>query len=171
LDAPGAEARLHLLPQDRRECVAVKPVENAPALLRANEVLVDVSRIVERLPHRIFRNLVKDDAPDGDPRLQHLREMPADRLAFTIRVSGQQQLGCVLHGRLEMRDLFALVARDDVIRREVLLHVDSKPAPVLSLDLLRYVGCRLREVTNMAVARLYPVFVSQESAESLCLRR
>ena len=42
LHAAGAEAGLHLLPQHRRERVAVEPVEDAPALLGPHQVLVDV---------------------------------------------------------------------------------------------------------------------------------
>ena len=67
LHAPGAQPCLHLLPQNGRKGVAVEPIENASALLRANEVLVDVARIVERLLHGVFRDFVKDDAADRNP--------------------------------------------------------------------------------------------------------
>ena len=51
LHAAGAEAGLHLLPQHRRQRVAVEPIENAAALLRAHQVLVDVLvRLAQRLP-------------------------------------------------------------------------------------------------------------------------
>ena len=41
LHAAGAQAGLHLLPEHRRQRVAVEPIEDAAALLGADEVLVD----------------------------------------------------------------------------------------------------------------------------------
>ena len=110
LHASGAEPGLHLLPEHRRQRVAVEAVEDAAALLRANEVLVDVDGFVERLLDRVFGDLVEDDPADGNLRLEHLRQVPADRLAFAVRVGGEQQLGRLLHGGLEVRDLLLLVA-------------------------------------------------------------
>src|SRR5688572_112412 len=78
LHAAGAEAGLHLFPEHRREGVTVKAIENPPALLRTDEVFVDLSRVVERLAHRLFGDFVKDNAADGDLRLEHLRKVPAD---------------------------------------------------------------------------------------------
>ena len=50
LHAAGAETGLHLLPQHRRQRVAVQAVEDAAALLRAHQVLVDVFvRLAQRL--------------------------------------------------------------------------------------------------------------------------
>ena len=43
LDPPGGEPRHDLLPEDRGDLVAVEPVEDAPSLLRVDEVLVEVS--------------------------------------------------------------------------------------------------------------------------------
>ena len=106
----------------------------------------------------------------GILRLEHLRQVPADRLAFAVGVSRQQQLGGVLDGGLEVRHLLPLVARHDVVRREVLLDVDAEPAPLLRLDLLRHVGGRLGEIANVTIARLDPILVSQEAAERLGFR-
>ena len=47
LHAAGAQAGLHLLPQHRRQRVAVEPIEDAAALLRAHQVLVDVVRVLD----------------------------------------------------------------------------------------------------------------------------
>ena len=127
-------------------------------------------RIVERLLHGVFGDFVEDDAADRNPRLEDLRQVPADRLAFAIRVGRQQQLGRVLDGGLEVRHLLPLVARDDVVRREVLLDIDTESAPVLLLDLLRDVRGRLREIANVTVARLDPVLVPEEAAQRLGLR-
>ena len=126
--------------------------------------------IVERLLHGFFRDFVKDDAANRNLRLQHLREMPADRLAFAIRVGGQQQLGRVLEGDLQVGHLFLLVAGNDVIGREVLIDVDTETSPVLLLDLFGNFSSRLRQIANVSEARLDPVFAAEEAAERLRLR-
>jgi len=95
--------------------------------------------------------------------------VPADRLAFAIRVGRQQQLGCVFDGSLEVRDLLSLVARDNVVRREVLLDIDTESPPVLLLDLFRHIRSRLGKIANMTVARLDPVFVAEKATQSLRL--
>ena len=73
LHAAGAETRLHLLPEHRRQRVAVQPIEDAAAFLRADQVLVDVARVLERLVDGVFGDLVEDDAADRNLRLEHLR--------------------------------------------------------------------------------------------------
>ena len=125
--------------------------------------------MLERLLDRVFGDLVEDDAADGDLRLEHLRQVPADRLAFAVRVGGEQQLGRVLQRRLQVRDLLLLVVRDDVVRREVAVDVHAEPAPVLLLDLLGHLGGRLGQIADVAVARLDPVLVAEEAAQRLRL--
>ncbi len=170
LHAPGAQTRLHLLPQHGRQRVAVQAVEDAPALLRANEVLVHVARVCERLLHGFFGDFVEDDAADRNLRLQHLREVPTDRLALAVRVRRQQQLRRFLDGDFQVRHLFLLVAGNDVVGREVLIDIDAEPSPVLLLYFLGDFGGRLRQITNMPEARLDPVLVAEEAAERLRLR-
>src|SRR2546430_7144889 len=46
LDAAGAEPRLHFLPEYRRDRVAIETIEDAPALLRANEAFVHFLRVL-----------------------------------------------------------------------------------------------------------------------------
>ena len=112
LHAAGAQAGLHLLPQHRRQRVAVEPIENAAALLRAHQVLV--RRRAGRSSASLTASSViswKTMRLDGHLRLEHLREVPADRLAFAVGVGREQQLGRVLQRGLEVRDLLPLVAR------------------------------------------------------------
>ena len=169
LHAARAESGLHFLPEQRRERVAIETIENAPALLRSHEVLVHVGRILERVLDGLFRDLVKHDAPDRDLWLEDFFEVPADRLAFAVRVRREQQLGGVLDGRLQMRDLLSFVRRDDVVGREVLFHVDAKTPPLLVFDFLGNLRSRLREIPYVTVARLDPVFVPEETAKNLRL--
>ena len=129
LDAPGAESGLHLLPQHRRQRVAVEPIDDAPALLRPDQALVDVAGMREGVVDRLFRDLVELDPADGDLGLEDLAQVPGDRLAFAVGVGRQQHFGGVLERRLQILDILLLVVRDDVVRREVAFEVHAKPAP------------------------------------------
>src|SRR5690606_30009970 len=59
LHAAGGQARPDLLPQQRRHRIAVQPVDDAPRLLRLDQVLVDPARMRERLADRLFGDLVE----------------------------------------------------------------------------------------------------------------
>ena len=52
LHAAGREAAPHLLPEQRRQPVADQPVEHAARLLRVEEVLVEVARVLRWPPAR-----------------------------------------------------------------------------------------------------------------------
>ena len=91
LDAAGAQAGLDLLPQHRRQRVAVEAIEDAAAFLRAHQVVVDVVRLLDRLVDGLLGDLVEDDPLDRNLRLQHLEQVPADRLALAVGVGGQHE--------------------------------------------------------------------------------
>src|ERR1700747_703909 len=63
LDAAGRKPAHDLLPEDRRDLVAVEPVEDAPRLLRVDEPLVDVARLSECLLDRVAGDLLEDHPP------------------------------------------------------------------------------------------------------------
>ena len=69
--------------------VAVQAIENAAALLRPHQILVDVVRVVHGLANGLLGDLVKDDPLDRHLRLENLLQVPADRLALAIRVGRQ----------------------------------------------------------------------------------
>src|SRR5260221_716391 len=112
-----------LLPEDRRDLVAVEAIEDAARLLRVDETLVDRTRLAERTIDRILRDLVEDHAPDRNGRLQHLEQVPGDRLALTVLVCREQELVRILQELLQLADPFLLVRVDDVERTELVLDV------------------------------------------------
>ena len=126
--------------------------------------------MVERLAHGFLGDLVEHDAPDGNLGLEDLRQMPADRLPFAIRVGGQQQFGGFLERHLQVGHLLLLVAGNDVVRLEVLIDVDAEPSPVLLFDFLRDLSGRLGQITDVPKARFHPVLGAEEAAERLRLR-
>ena len=84
---------------------------------------------------RLARDLVEDHAAHRDLRLQHLEQVPGDRLALAILVCREQELVGVLQLLAQVGDHVLLVRVDDVVRREVVLDVDGHPSPRLALDL------------------------------------
>jgi hypothetical protein len=66
--------------------------------------------------------------------------VPGDRLSLAVLIGGEEELVGLLEQLLELGDVRLLVARDDVVGREVVVDVDRQPAPRLVLDLRRGVG-------------------------------
>ena len=88
LDAAGRQLRRDLLPQHGADLVAVQPVQDAPGLLGVDEVVVQVTRILSGGADRRLGDLVEHHSLDRDARLQCLQQVPGDRLALAVTVSG-----------------------------------------------------------------------------------
>ena len=54
LNAPGAQAATHLVPQERGDLVTHQAIEHTAGLLRVNEVLVDIAGVP--IPHPDLRS-------------------------------------------------------------------------------------------------------------------
>ena len=105
------------------------------------------------------------DALDRNLRLEHLAEMPADRLPFTVRVGREQDFGGVLERGLQFGDVGLLVGRNDVIRGEVAVDVHAHAAPGLVLDPRRDLLGRFGQVADVANARHDGVAVPEEALQ------
>ena len=79
--------------------------------------------------------------------------MPRDRLALAILVRREQELVRIGEVLLELRDDLLLARVDDVVRLEVLLHIDAERAEALALA-LGNVGRSVGQVTNVPHARV-----------------
>ena len=167
LDAAGGQAGHDLLPEDRRDLVAVEPVEDPARLLGLDEVHVEVTRVLGGLEDRRLGDLVEDHPLHGDVlRLELVEEVPGDRLALAVLVGGEEELVGVLEQVLELADLGLLPLGHDVVGLEAVLDVDRQPAPRLVLDLRRGVGGALREVPDVADRGLDDVVPRRESPRS-----
>ena len=133
LDPAGRELRHDLLPQHRRDFVAVEPVEDAPRLLGVDQPLVDLARVVDRLADRLRGDLVEDHPADRYARLQRLQQVPGDGLALAVLIRREVELGGVFQQRLELGDLGLLVGGDDVERLEAVVDIYAEPGPRLRL--------------------------------------
>ncbi len=160
LDTARTQSGLDLLPEHRRQHVAIQAVEDAPAFLRVDQLEVDVAGLIDGLADGFLGDLVKDDPLDRALGLQHLAQVPADRLTLTVRVGRQQHFGGFLDGGLELPDPRLPVRRDDVVRLEAVVHVHAHPPPRLLLDRLGDLAGVLGQIADMPHARLDPELVA-----------
>ena len=172
LHAAGGQAGHDLLPEHRRDLVAVEAVEDAARLLGLDEVIVDLARVLDGLEDRGLGDLVEDHPVHRDAlRLQLVEEVPGDRLALAVLVGGEVELVGVLEQALELGDVALLVARHDVVRLEAVVDVDGEPAPRLVLDLGRGVGGAVGQVADVADGRLDDVVPAEVAADRAGFRR
>ena len=114
---------------------------------------------------------MEDHPLDGNLRLEHLVQVPGDRLALAVFVGREQELVGVLEERLQLGDLLLLVRVDDVERAEVVLDVDAEPRPLLLLVLSRDVRGALRKVADVADGGLDDEVRTEVSRDGPGLRR
>ena len=74
----------------------------------------------------LARDLVEHHALHRHLRLEHLEQVPRDRLALAVLVGREVDLARVLQRRLELGDDVLLVVGDDVDGREVVVDVDPE---------------------------------------------
>ena len=132
-DVPGTDAA----ERDVRHFEADEAVEDASALLCLDQLHVEVSPVLDRVGDRLVGDLVEDHALHGNLWLQHLQEVPRDRLALAVFVGREVELARVLERGLELRDHALLVFRHDVHGREVVIDVDAESADLWLGDALR----------------------------------
>ena len=101
------------------DLVAVQPVQDAAGLLRVDQVVVQVARVLGGRPDGRLGDLVEHHPLDRDARLQRLQQVPGDGLALAVAVSGQVELVDVLEQALQLGDRALLLGADDVERFEV----------------------------------------------------
>ena len=104
LHAAGRAGAGQLSPQHRREREADEIVERAAREIGVDQRLVDRARVAHRLLHRLPGDGVEDDALDRLVAqhvlgLQHLQDVPGDRLALAVGVGGEDHAVGALHRR------------------------------------------------------------------------
>ena len=105
LDPSSGQAAADFLPQQRRELVAHDPVQNTPCLLSVHQTLVDLPRPGDGLADHPLGDLV-----EGHPagffirQPQQLLQVPADSLAFPVRVGCQKDGVAGLGGFFQVAD-------------------------------------------------------------------
>ena len=160
-----------LLPQHFRHLVAEQSIDDTAGLLRFDEVHVDVARICYRSLNRILRDLVEHHSLDRHLRAQDLEQVPRDRLALAVLVSGEQELFGILQLLLDLGDPRLLVGVDDIDRLELAVGVHAQPGPWQALELGRHLAGADGEVADMADRCRHGIVRSQIALDGLRLRR
>src|SRR5271165_4957960 len=93
-------------------------------------------------------------SPGWHPGLQHLQQVPCDRLALAILIGGEEELVGVLEQFLELGDLLLLIRVDHVERLKVMVYIHPEASPRLAAVLRRDLSRLIRHVTYMADAGL-----------------
>ena len=104
---------------------------------------------------------MKDHPAHRDLGLEHLLEMPRDRLTLAILIRREHELVGVAQRLAELGDLLLLLARDHVERIESAFDVDSEASPGAAAILLRHLGGGPGQVPNVSDRRLHAVAGSE----------
>ena len=129
LHPAGGQAALYFLPQHRREVEADQVVQGAARLLGVDQVAGDLARVVHGLADRLGGDLGEHHPVhflvlEQAAFLQDLGDVPADRLAFAIRIGCQEYGGGAFCGFGQGLDMFLVLLDQLVAHREVLVRVD-----------------------------------------------
>ena len=124
LHATGGQPRTDLAPQHGRHLVAVQAIQDAARLLRVDERAVDVASVVPGVLDGFLRDLVEHHALHRNLRVQHLEQVPGDRLPLAVLISGEVELVGVLERAFQVGDGLALLLGDDVVGLETVLDID-----------------------------------------------
>jgi len=136
LDAPRRQPPPDLSPQERADLVADQPIEDAPRVLRLDQVLVNPARRLERLADGVAGDLVEHDPEDlVVGRLDFLENVLADRLALAVGVCREVDHVGLVRGLAQVLD-DRFLARDDlVVGLEAVGGIDAEPLLGQILDM------------------------------------
>ena len=135
-----------------------------------DEATVELAGVLDGGPDGGWRDLVEHHPQHRDPGREHLGKVPRDRLALTVLVGREIDLARCADEAAELRDLFPFLARHDIQRLEVVVHVDAETSPWLGLERSRHVRRRSREVAYVADRGLDDVVTAEITSDGLRLR-
>jgi hypothetical protein len=131
LHTTSREPRTDLAPQNGRDLITEEPVEDPPRLLGRHQACVQIARFLQRGLDSPLRDLVKCQALDRHLGLEHLEQVPRDSLALAVFICREVEQRGLLEQRAQLLDLRLLLVGHHVDRLEVVVDVDTEPAPAL----------------------------------------
>ena len=156
LHAAGGELRLDLAPQDGGQFEAYQAVQHTARLLRVDEVLVDVTGILDGLQDGRLGDFMEHDAP----RLRGIEgqgfgQVPGNGFSFAVLI-GREPHGLGAGGEfLQFGNDLLLVGRYYIFGLESMLHVNAQ--------------LLLLQVADMTDACFHEIVSAQEFLDSLDL--
>jgi hypothetical protein len=123
--------------------------------LGLHQPVVEGAWVGEGLLDGLFGDLVEDHSPHGHLGLEHLDQMPSDRLALPVLIGGQVELVGLRQQLLQLLDLLLSLLGDDVERFEALIHVDTEASPVLTLRLRRDLRSGAGQISDVPHRRFH----------------
>ena len=126
LHPAGRQALADLAPAHLRHRVAVEAVDDAAALLGVDEAVVDVAALLDGVLDGAAGDLVEHHPLHRHRRLEHLEQVPGDRLALAVLIRREVELVGVLQRPLQLGDRVLLAGVHLVLDGEVVLDVDAE---------------------------------------------
>ncbi len=124
LYAAGAQAIIHLAPEQLGDVIPDKAVKDAARLLRIDQGCIERARLLEGLTHGVGSDFMKDNAMHA-LRLHFRRvcEVPGDGLSFAIRVGGEVDALRSRGLRAQALHHFAFLIRHAIGGAKTILHI------------------------------------------------
>ena len=158
LHAASRKPAAHLMPQKRAELITHQAIQRAPGLLGVEQIHINGARVGHTLLHALFGDLVKGHAVGGGGvQPQHIGQMPADCLAFTVRVGCQIDGLCFFRFGFQVLDQRSLAFDGNILWGIAMFHINAQRAG--------------GQVPDMAHAGRYSIAAAQVFANGLCLGR
>ena len=158
LHTPRGKPPAHLFPQKGRELVAHQAVQHTAGLLGVEQVHINGARRGHALRHALFGDLAEGDAVfRRSVQAQQIGQMPADGLALTVRVGGEEHFVALLGQALKLLDDFFLALDVDILGSVAVLDVNAKLA--------------LGQVADVAHGGRHLISAAQVLADGLGFRR
>jgi transcription antitermination factor NusG len=127
----------------------ISQINRVTGFLGPHHLLINRTAVLQRCLDRLFGDLVEHHALDRYFGLEHLEQMPANALAFTIFVSRQQQLVSVFQRIFQRLDHLLFILRDHIERLKVTLNIDANLGPVFAFDIGWNFASGLGQIAHM----------------------
>ena len=158
LHATRRQTRLDLLPQHGRKLETYQTVQHAACLLRIDQIHIDRTRLLDCTEDSLLCNLVEHNSFGRRyGQTQHLGQVPSDSLSLAVLIGSQPDGFDAMCQLTQFGHHLFLIIGDFVDRAETTIEIDTQ--------------ILLRQVANMAEARLYNVVLTQKFLDRLGLGR
>ena len=158
LHATRRQTRLDLLPEHGRQLETDQAIQHAASLLRIDQIHIDRTRLLDCAEDCLLCNLVEHNSFGRRyGQTQHLGQVPSDSLSLAVLIGSQPDGFDAMCQLTQFGHHLFLIIGDFVDRAKTTIEVDTQ--------------ILLRQVANMAEARLYDIVLTQKFLDRLGLGR